>query len=120
MRQLVELNKNAAEFRSAGVDVIAIFREESKGVEGLSLIEEKTRFEFQLALDGRKKQTPRFAPGRGDFSSYVVNKEGIITAIINGDLKNRANSKQLLDAVAKFSPGKSGSDRKASEGSSSR
>ena len=107
MRQLVELNKNAEKFEKAGVDVIAIFREESKGVAGLDIIKEKTETEFKLALDSRKKQTSRFASDKKDFSSYVVNKEGVITKIINGDLRKRATSEQLLAAVDEISDGDS-------------
>jgi peroxiredoxin len=115
MRQLVELNKNAKKFEEAGVDVIAIFREEAKGVEGLAAIRKKTETKFTLALDNGKKQTPRFAPGKRDFSSYVVNRNGEITKIINGDLRNRAKSAELLQAVAKLGDAESsskGSDKK--------
>ena len=112
MRQLGELNKNADSFSKAGVDVIAIFREEAKGVAGLDMIKEKTKTEYRLALDNGNKQTGRFAPGRKDFSSYVVNREGVITKIIEGDLRNRAKSNELLEAVAEFA--KAGSATKGS------
>ncbi|MEM7785298.1 MAG: hypothetical protein AAF623_18255 [Planctomycetota bacterium] len=124
MRQLGELYKQAKKFEQAEADVIVIFREESQGVEGLKKIRSNTKTKFKLALDFQKKQTSRFSTGRREFSSYVVDKDGVIQKIVTGDLKNRAKSNQLLSALKRLSTGskqgpssKSGSGSKASKGS---
>ena len=41
MRQLGELGKSAEKFKAAGAEVIAVFREEKKEVEGLKAIVER-------------------------------------------------------------------------------
>ena len=107
MRQLGELKKNAAKFKEQGVEVIAVFREESKGVDGLEIIKTKTGVEFTLGLDKGAEQTSRYSPGRMQFANYVINKSGVICGIIDGDLRNRAKSAQLLEVVASIAEQKS-------------
>ena len=88
------------------MQVIAVFREEAKGVEGLKKIKEKTEVDFALAIDNGKKQTGRYTSGKMKFHSYLIGRDGKVAAIIQGDLKNRAKSKQLLDEVKAMSEGK--------------
>ena len=99
MNQLVELGKNAEKFKAAGAEVIAVFREEQKEEYGLKAILKKTSTTYTLALDNGKKKTARYSVGKGEFAGYVINPEGIITKIIQGDLRNRAKSAELLEAV---------------------
>lgn len=100
MRQLGELKKSADRFKEQGVEVIAVFREEAKGVEGLEIIKEKTEVEFTLCLDKDAEKTSRYSPGRRQFAGYVIDKSGVICGFIDGDLRNRAKSEQLLEIVA--------------------
>ncbi len=51
MKQLVELQKNLAEFKGLGIHVIGLLRNEKLGVEGLKLAKEKTKASFPLAYD---------------------------------------------------------------------
>ena len=102
MRQLGELKKNMDAFAEQGVEVIAVFREERDGVEGLQKTKDKMEVDFTLALDQGAENTSRYSPGRMEFTSYVVDGTGVVRAIITGDLRNRAKSQQLLDAVAEF------------------
>lgn len=104
MAQLVELHKNADQIKNAGAEVIAVFREESKGVEGLKAIKKKTSVDFLLGLDTPAKKTARYSPAKMEFSSYVLDTKGTIRGIIKGDLRNRAKTEQLLKIVAKLSP----------------
>ena len=99
MRQLVELKKNAGKFASKNVEVIAVFREESEGEAGLQKIKDNTKVDFTLALDTGAKQTAKYSPGKMEFTSYVINSQGTIVGTIEGDLRNRAKSKQLLKLV---------------------
>ncbi len=99
MAQLVELNKNAEKFSELGVEVVVVFREEDKGVDGLKLIQEKTKVPFQLALDKNKEKTSRYSPDKMTFNNYVVDSSGNVVAIIEGDLRKRAKSKALLEIL---------------------
>lgn len=99
MRQLGELKQNAEKFQSLNTEVIAVFREEEKGVEGLEIIKEKTGTPFTLALDTGKAKTGRYSPGKGEFSTYVIDAKGSVRGIIIGDLRNRAKSDELLKTL---------------------
>lgn len=115
MNQLVELGKNANAFTEAGAEVIAVFREEKEEVAGLQKIVNKTKTTFTLALDNGKKQTPRYSAGRREFTGYVINPKGVITKVFEGDLRNRAKSAELIDAVKATMMKKEGSDSKGSD-----
>ena len=99
MNQLGELKENAGKFSDRNVEIIAVFREERAGIEGLKLVREKTDVEFTLALDNGAEQTAAYSTGQGKFDSYVVDAEGVIAGIVKGDLTNRAKSEQLLEIV---------------------
>jgi peroxiredoxin len=107
MRQLVELRKNSDQFEEYGVEIICVFREEAKGVEGLKLVKDKTKVDFTLALDRDKEKTRKYSPGRRKFDNYVIDKNGVICAIIDGSLRKRALAKQLLAALEEIESGKS-------------
>ena len=114
MNQLVELGKNKAAFAEAGAEVIAVFREEKEGEAGLAKIKEKTKTTFTLALDTGKEQTPRYSVGRREFTGYVINPKGVITKVFQGDLRNRAKSAELIEAVKATSSTAEGSGSKES------
>ncbi len=82
-----------------GVEVIAVFREEAKGVEGLQIIKDKTGVNFTLCLDTDAEHTSRYSPGRGEFDNYVIDKQGNIAAIIDGTLRKRALSDKLFEIL---------------------
>ena len=115
MNQLGELGKNKEAFEEAGAEVIAVFREEKEEVAGLQKIVNKTKTTFTLALDNGKKQTPRYSAGRREFTGYVINPKGVITKVFEGDLRNRAKSAELIDAVKATMMKKEGSDSKGSD-----
>jgi len=112
MKQLVELGRNAEQFKTAGAEVIAVFREEQKEEEGLKAILKKTSTTYTLALDNEKKQTSRYSVAKGEFTGYVINTKGVITKVFQGDLKKRAKSDELLAALK--AAAKSGTDEAAS------
>ena len=116
MAQLGELKKNADKFQAMGVEVIAVFREDKKGVEGLEIIKKKTGVEFTLALDTGANNTSKYSPVKKTFDNYVVDKTGVITKIIEGDLRNRAKSKQLLDELGKLTSSDSTAAENTDEG----
>ena len=118
MAQLGELKKNSDKFDAMGVEVIAVFREDKKGVEGLALIKKRTGVEFTLCIDTGAENTARYSPLKRTFDNYVVDKTGVITKVIEGDLRNRAKSKQLLDELGKITSTDSSDASKTDEGSS--
>ncbi len=104
MRQLGELKRNAADkLKEHGVEVVAIFREEKSGIDGLKKIKEKSNVEFTLAIDTPVNATSAYSPGKMKFQNYVVDKNGVIQGVIDGSLKSRAQSAQLLEIVAALS-----------------
>ena len=116
MNQLVELGKHAEDFTKANTDVIAVFREEKEGEKGLEKIKKNTKTPYILALDNGNKKTGRYSPGKKEFSGYVINKEGEITKVFEGNLRNRAKSAELLTAIAAANgSAKNGSATKGSE-----
>lgn len=79
--------------------MIAVFREEKKGEDGLKIIETQTKTPYTLAVDLNNEKTGRYSTERGEFNGYVINSEGVITKIFEGDLRNRAKSNELLEAI---------------------
>ena len=116
MAQLGELKKNEDKFESMGVEVIAVFREDQKGIEGLELIRKKTGVKFRLALDTGAKQTAKYSPVKRTFDNYIVNQTGVITKVIEGDLRNRAKSDQLLQELGKLTSSDPETDAKTDDG----
>ena len=72
MNQLGELGKNKDKFKEAGAEVIAVFREEKQGEDGLKKIKEKTKTTFTLGLDNGKEKTAMYSGGRREFTGYVI------------------------------------------------
>jgi len=100
MRQLGELNKNGAQqFKEMGVEVVAVFREERDGLDGLKKIKKKTKVGFTLALDTPADATKAYSSGRREFDNYLVDGSGVIQGVIDGSLKTRAQSEQLVKMI---------------------
>ena len=118
MKQLVELGKKADEFKKSKTEVIAVFREEKKGEDGLKAIKDKTKTPFTLALDNGNKHTGRYSSGRREFTGYVINPEGKVTKILKGDLRNRAKADELLKAINGSSEAGSGAKGAGAKASS--
>lgn len=99
MRQLVQLNENAEEFRKLNAELVFVFREEREGVDGLKKIKERTKTGYTLALDFDRKSTAAYSPAKMTFDNYVVDKSGIIKGIVPGKLRTRATAEQLLSVL---------------------
>ena len=102
MKQLVELQSHAKEFNQLDAELIFVFREESKGVEGLKIIQEKHPTKYLLALDNDKKATAPYSSARMTFDNYVLDRAGKVVAIIDGTLQERATAKRLLTELKKL------------------
>ena len=104
MRQLGELNKNGAQqFKEMGVEVVAVFREEREGLAGLKKIKDRTKVDFTLALDTPANSTKAYSTGRKEFDNYLVDGTGVIRGVIDGSLKTRAQSEQLVKMIKSLS-----------------
>jgi len=81
----------------------------------LKKIKDRTDTPFTIAVDLNKEKTARYSPSRREFSGYVIDSTGTITKFFQGDLRNRAKSKELLAAINAASEGsgmKKGSAKK--------
>lgn len=79
--------------------MICIFREESEGVAGLKKTLAATKSPFTLAVDKDKKSTKAYSSKRMTFDNFVVDKDGVVRAIIPGTLRDRATAEALLKAL---------------------
>ncbi len=103
MRQLVELQKNADDFKKLNAELIFVFREEREPEKGLKAIlknvEEKNRENFILGLDRDKKSSFAYSPKPRTFDNYVIDASGKVRAVIDGTLRTRAKAEQLLKVL---------------------
>lgn len=96
MAQLVQLQKQADDFKKMNAELIFVFREEQEGVDGLKKIKDKYKTDFTLTLDLNKKSTKAYSSANRTFDNYVIDKTGIVRGKIDGTLRERATAKQLL------------------------
>ena len=101
MKQLVELQKNYAKFKSLKTEVIAVFREEEEGVEGLETSKKNTGAEFLFLDDPESKATKAYSQG-SKFTTYVIDGEGVIRAVLDGTLRKRPLAAAVLEELAKL------------------
>jgi peroxiredoxin len=96
MRQLVQLQKQANDFKTLNAELIFIFREESEGADGLKKIKERTKTDFTLAVDLNKTSSMAYSSKKMTFDNFVIDKKGNVKAVIQGTLKERATADLLL------------------------
>ena len=96
MRQLVELQKRAKDFKALNAELIFIFREEQEGKAGLQKIKSRTKTTYTLATDLNKASTAAYSRGRRVFDNYVISRTGVVRGIIPGNLRDRATAEQLM------------------------
>lgn len=102
MGQLVQLQERADEFKELNTELIFVFREEKEGVDGLKKIKEKSRTDFTLTLDLDKKSSKAYSPGNMTFRNYVIDKDGVLRADLDGTLRTRATGDQLIEELKKL------------------
>lgn len=102
MKQLGELQGHAKAFEALDAELIFVFREEREGVEGLKKIQKRFPTKYTLTLDFDKKSSEAYSSQRGTFDNYVIGKDGKIAEVIDGTLRTRATSKQLIEVLEKL------------------
>ena len=95
MKQLVQLQEHAEEFKELNAELIFVYREETEGVDGLKKIKDKANPSFRLALDFEKKSSGAYSPKKRTFNNYVIDSKGTVRGIIDGTLRNRATAEEL-------------------------
>ena len=96
MRQLVQLQEHADDFKNLNAELIFVFRKESDGVDGLKKIKEKHDSPFTLALDLNKKSSKAYSPARMTFDNYVIDSHGQVRGVVDGTLRDRATAEELI------------------------
>ena len=76
-------------------ELVFVFREESKGAEGLKMIKDQHDTIFTLAVDPEKKSTKVYSSGKMEFDNYVIDSKGIVRGIVDGTLRDRATAAEL-------------------------
>jgi peroxiredoxin len=100
MRHLVELQKHYGQIKSLDAEIVAVFREEKLGAEGLKRSRDNARTEFTLVNDLGAKATSAYS--QGNFTSYVIDKKGVIQAVLQGTLTKRISSDDILRELKKL------------------
>jgi peroxiredoxin len=99
MRQLVQLQEYAKDFKALNAEMLFVFREESEGVEGLEKIKKKQKTTYRLSVDLDKKSSKVYSPKRMTFDNFVVDSNGIVRGIIDGTLRDRATAEELMKVL---------------------
>ncbi|MFK8115302.1 MAG: peroxiredoxin family protein [Rubripirellula sp.] len=94
MKQLVQLQKHADEFKKLNAEMLFVFREESDGVNGLKKIKSKHKTTYRLAFDS-KKSSKAYSPKKMTFDNYVIAADGTVAGIVDGTLRDRATADEL-------------------------
>ncbi|MEM7316875.1 MAG: redoxin domain-containing protein [Planctomycetota bacterium] len=102
MRQLGQLQKSYAEFNKMDTEIVAVFREEADGVEGLQKSISKTRATYPMLLDLKKQRTAAYSDT--GFATYIVDKQGKIAAILPGTKRQRPGPKAILAKLKALQP----------------
>ena len=99
MKQLDELKSQKESFLKLNAELIFVFREELLGVDGLKKIREKHDPRFTLALDFKKKSSVGYSRVPMTFDNDVIDSAGVIRLVIEGDLRQRAKTTALVNAL---------------------
>lgn len=96
MRQLVQLQKQASDFKALNTELIFVFREEKEGADGLKKIKARTKTDFTLAVDLNKSSSKPYSTKKMTFDNFVIEKNGNVKAVIPGTLRERATADLLM------------------------
>jgi len=97
MKQLVQLQQQYHEFQSAGCEIIAVFREEKDGKDGLKKSLERTRAEYPLLLDTPPEATKSYSPD--GFHTYIIDPAGVVRVDLPGTKMKRPDAEEILAAL---------------------
>ena len=87
------MQKKKADFDKLGVKMIGVFREERDGVEGAKKAVLASGFS-PILLDTPVSKTKAYS--QKDFTTYLVDKDGLIKAELSGTKKHRPTAESIL------------------------
>ncbi len=96
MAQLKSIAKKKAQFKKAGYEIIAVLREENKGLEGAKKAEKSSRFPT-LLLDTPTKVTKDYQ--HEGYATYIIDKSGKVKAVLSGPKTKRPTAEAILKTV---------------------
>ena len=100
MKQLVQLQKHAGDFKKLNTELVFVFREERGGAKALKGIKKRAKTEFSLVIDLNKKTSSVYSnKKRLTFDNFVIDHAGVVRKIIPGTLRDRATSEELTKAL---------------------
>ena len=100
MRQLVQLQENYEAIRELDAEVIVVFREDQDGAAGLEKSREHADAEFPLLSDLGTETSSAYS-GNG-FQTYIIDHEGVIRAAMDGTLRERPMSAEIMDQLGQL------------------
>ena len=99
MKQVVHLQKDYQVIKKLGAEVLVVFREDKKEVEGLKISADKSGAEFSLLTDLGRKATPRYEGLGQTFKTYIIGPDGKVKKILTGNKLVRPNAKSVVEAL---------------------
>ena len=78
-------------------------REERLGVKGLQKTAEMTKAQFVFLLDYQNKVTSPYS--QGAFFTYIIDKSGVIRAILAGTTYDRPTGDRIVETLEKLVKG---------------
>ena len=113
MRQLVQLKQKTSEFKKLKAEVVVVFREERKQVDGIKAIQKRRQTKFTLLTDLGARKTKAYSRKRGQFATYLIDKKGVVREIIDGTKAKRPKSELILAALKKLDAKKGGEKKES-------
>lgn len=97
MRQLGQLQSHYDEIKDMDTEIVAVFREDEKGAEGLKTAREKCRATFPFVMDLGAEHTTAYSHDK--FSTYVIAQDGTIKSELSGTKMLRPSADDILAKV---------------------
>lgn len=99
MRQLGQLHRSYGEFEKLNTEIVAVFREEKDGVEGLRKSRASSKAEFPFGLDTDAEATAAYS--HDGFNTYIVDTQGTLRATLKGTKMVRPSAEEILKKLSK-------------------
>lgn len=90
--------------QAADAQVVCVFREDQFGVDGLKQIQQRTQAGFQLLSDFGTKATAAYSTG--GLHTYVIDRQGVIQAVLEGQKTKRPLAEKVLAAISRLDDAK--------------
>lgn len=92
------LQKSYPKMKELGAELVVVYREDDAA--GVKKAIANAKAEFPMVVDQNKKQTGSYSPVGYDV--YVVDKEGVVRAVLEGTKAARPSAKDILAELEKL------------------